>query len=433
MPEIISKVLDVACTFLEYVCLYRYVEIFYERRGRKRFEDYGSLAIRDVLIICNVLTVMFLNSIVLTSPYTVIAMLVECIVFIQAFWKCDILNAIAVVGGYFFILSLSGSVEISLIGIFGGKELIYTITAEQGVHRILYLFICGTNWYLINTLLAMWLKKRKLNVSSLKYTVFISLIGLAGLTFILIQMLSGFDVVITIVLYGYIILLSAGVFAVYYIVKSKSLQIQLRLLDIQNDMLERNYQQISDFYTANAGLLHDMKHHLKTLYHMLQKGEGEKAGQYIESLQVTLNSMDMQKWTGIDVVDVILNEVEKQAEAREIVLSIDSFMLPLDIEIEKKDICSLFANLLENAMEAAEKKVMVTIKYIHRMLLIEVQNDYRVKPIIRDGRLLSTKKDAICHGFGTQIIERIVHKYDGTIEYKIQENEFCVDIILGNV
>ena len=433
MPEIISKILDVVYTFLEYVCLYRYAEIFYEPRTIKGYGKYGRLTVRSILIICNVLTVIFLNSIVLTSPYTIIVMIIECIVFIRIFWRCDVLNAIAVVGGYFFALSVSGNVEISFIGFLGGEELIHIVTSEQGMYRIVYLLLCGTNWYLINTLLAAWLKKKEINIISIKYIVIIFLVGLVGLTFILIKMLSGFNIVITVVLYGYVILLSAGIFIAYYILKSKNLQTRIRLLDIQNEMLEQNYQRVSDFYIANAGLLHDMNHHLKTLYHMLQKGEEKQAGEYIESLQITLNVIEMQKWTGIDMIDAILNEMEKMAEARGIDLIIDAYALPLDIDIEKKDMCSLFANLLENAIEAAKKETVITIKYVHRMLFVRTQNDFQIKPIIKGGRLVTTKKDTFRHGFGTQNIERIVRKYGGTIEYEIRENEFYVSIMMGNV
>ena len=77
MWVIISKTLDAVYTFLELVCLYRYVDIFYEQRSRGNFGTYNRLAAPGILVICNLLTVIFLNSLVLTSPYTVMVMLVE--------------------------------------------------------------------------------------------------------------------------------------------------------------------------------------------------------------------------------------------------------------------------------------------------------------------------------------------------------------------
>lgn len=158
-----------------------------------------------------------------------------------------------------------------------------------------------------------------------------------------------------------------------------------------------------------------------------------QARRYIESLQNTLNFVEIERWTGIDVIDVILNEMKKGAKGKGVYLDINAGMVSQDIGIEKKDMCSLFANLLENAVEAAKEEVVVTIKYVHRMLLVEVKNDCQVKPLTKDGRLMTRKENALCHGLGTQNIERIVRKYGGTIEYEIQENEFYVNIMMGNV
>lgn len=433
MWVILSKILDAVYTFLELICLYRYVDIFCEQKSRRGFGRYRRLAVPGMLIMCNLLTVTFLNSLVLTSPYTVMVMLAECIIFVPVFWRCDLLNTIAIVGGYFFVLSTFGSVEILLTGFRGGEELIRATVKEHGCARILYLLVFGTNWFLINMLFGNWLKKKKINISSMKYTAYISVAGLVGLTFIVTQMLAGFHVGITAILFGYVLLVSSGVFAVYYIVKSKNLQMRVSLLDIQNEMLEQNYQQLNDFYVANAGLAHDMKHHLRTLHHMLQEGEEAQARQYIESLQKTLDYSEIKVWTGIDVIDVILNEMRKEAESRGICLNIHTSVFVQDIKIEKKDMCSLFANLLENAVEAAKEEITVTIRYEHNALIIEEHNDYQIEPIIRGERLITTKKNTLRHGLGTYNIERIVCKYDGVIKYEKQNHKFHASIMILDI
>ena len=101
MWVILSKILDAVYTFLELICLYRYVDIFCEQKSRRGFGRYRRLAVPGMLIMCNLLTVTFLNSLVLTSPYTVMVMLAECIIFVPVFWRCDLLNTIAIVGDIF--------------------------------------------------------------------------------------------------------------------------------------------------------------------------------------------------------------------------------------------------------------------------------------------------------------------------------------------
>lgn len=428
--EILSTILDIFYTFLEIFCLYRYVNFFYEQKNRKKFLKNRNHLFTILLIICSVVIILGLNSIVLTSPYTVVVVLLLNIILIRTFWKCDIVNVVAIVGGYFLALSISGSIEVSLTGIVGGEKLILLTINEQGEARIVYMLLFGTNWYIINTLFLYWLKKRKINAYGIKYLAYISIIGIAGSVFIMTQMLSGFNVNITVILYGFVFFIAICIFLTYYVVKSRYLQTQMRLLDLQNDILTKKYQQISEFYIMNAKLQHDFKHHLYILHYMLKNGEEDSARQYIESIQEPVVESSIKTWTSIDVVDVILNEMKKKAGAKGILLKIKTNIIPQNMSVEKKDMCILFANLLDNAVEAASKKIDLNIQYVRRMLFIEIRNDYQITPIVEKGRLVTTKKDKWLHGFGMQNIEQVVCKYNGSLEYKIQDNIFCMNIMI---
>lgn len=432
MSVTLSKVLDIIYTFLEIFCMYRYVDILYERRwGKGMFWGRRWWPFPGGLVICYVVIVTIMNNNAVSSPFTGMSVLVQSLLFVCIFWKCDILNAVAVVGGYFFILLNSGNIEMSLTYLIGGEELIQETIMKQGRERAVYLFLSGLNWFGVNTLFTIWLKKKKIDTSNMKYLAYISFIGLAGSLFIFDQALKSFTIHITITLYVFTILIGVCIFTVYFIMKNKNQQVQLRLLDEQNDMLERNYQQISEFYAANAGLVHDMRHHLNALEYMLKERQTKQAEEYIKSLKETSVSLAIKQRTGIDVVDVIISEMERRAGDIGIEMNVETQMLPMDIAIEGKDMCTLFANLLENAVEAAIGQIDVKIGYVHNMLWAQIRNDYRKEPVIKNGKLVTTKRDSLRHGLGTQNIERVVRKYEGRVEYKIQEGKFCVEILLS--
>ena len=83
------------------------------------------------------------------------------------------------------------------------------------------------------------------------------------------------------------------------------------------------------------------------------------------------------------------------------------------------EICSLFGNLLDNAIEAQlmvpKEKRFISLKLRRHMnmLYIDISNPYLNEPRIKNGHFQSTKEDGKEHGFGTRLIERIVARYQG--------------------
>lgn len=110
--------------------------------------------------------------------------------------------------------------------------------------------------------------------------------------------------------------------------------------------------------------------------------------------------------------------------------------IPKELPFEKTDICALYANALDNAMEACmgvleeERVVMLKSKAQKGLFCLEVRN-----PSVLAGRnqesyfVLSTesesghmpdtsKMDKINHGLGLKSIREIVGRYGGRMEGK---------------
>lgn len=277
--KIMSQILDVICTLNEVYYFYWIIGEILESRNVNKIK-----AKKVLLIVVETTMVLGMNSIVLTSAYTTMMVLIYSCVTVLLFWKCDIFQAIALTGSYFLLILGKGIFEITIIGGIGGDTLIQKTMMKQGLERFIYLVVAGSTLWMIMALLHRTIKKRHISVENTKYLTCISVMGVCGMAFISVQILSGFSIEITAVYYAFLIVLSVIIFTGYYIVQYKRLAEQVKLLDSRNELLEKSYDRISDIYSSNARLYHDMKHHLSALQFMMEEGKEEEAKVYLAEL-----------------------------------------------------------------------------------------------------------------------------------------------------
>jgi sensor histidine kinase regulating citrate/malate metabolism len=76
------------------------------------------------------------------------------------------------------------------------------------------------------------------------------------------------------------------------------------------------------------------------------------------------------------------------------------------------------------------KTVKLEIVYEKGALVFRVRNHYFGNLKLDKGRIITKKKDAINHGIGFLEIERIVNKYNGTMDIKNENNIFTITTML---
>jgi len=99
---------------------------------------------------------------------------------------------------------------------------------------------------------------------------------------------------------------------------------------------------------------------------------------------------------------------------------------------------SMFGNLLDNAIEAAEKcesgKRNVKIKVFmgtNYFLIFNIENSYNVK-IKKDGdRFLTSKADSKHHGLGIGIVMSLAEKYGGSLNLVQKEELFVTTLTIS--
>ena len=207
---------------------------------------------------------------------------------------------------------------------------------------------------------------------------------------------------------------------VYFYFHQSQLKMQISVLDTQYDLIESQYVRAQNFYTENAKLYHDIKHHLRALERLLQNGDQKEALSYIESVQEPLQCKMIPVHTGVDIVDTVIYEAKEKAEQRNILLQVETPILPSELKIEDRELCVLCANLLDNALKAAKEQIKLNIAIAAGFLVIEMENDYKEKPLVKNNHFVSeTEQGSLAHGWGMKIIEQIVEKYHGELTIRV--------------
>lgn len=175
---------------------------------------------------------------------------------------------------------------------------------------------------------------------------------------------------------------------------------------------------------------HDLKKQLRYL-----KANPTTSEELIAELEESVSTYDTFIQTENETLSTVLSEKSMVCHRHEIPFSCVadgsslSFMKPLDIY-------TLFANLLDNAIEASldpaleRKCIDLVVKQQAGFLSIHEENYYSGKIRLIDGLPQTSKADTRYHGFGTRSMRQITEKYGGTIQMKAENGIFCVNILI---
>ena len=281
-------------------------------------------------------------------------------------------------------------------------------------------FCAQAGWLILNSILISAIRHKGIG----KTFTALNLLKTFGIAFFSTAFLCDFfmDMIYGNAIQNYVFLscLVSLLLMVCFCFRQSQLKMQISVLDTQYDLIESPYVRAQNFYAENAKLYHDIKHHLRALERLLQNGDQREALAYIESVQEPLQCKMIPVHTGVDIVDTVIYEAKEKAEQRNILLQVETPILPSELKIEDRELCVLCANLLDNALKAAKEQIKLNIAIAAGFLVIEMENDYKEKPLVKNNHFVSeTEQGSLAHGWGMKIIEQIVEKYHGELTIRV--------------
>lgn len=206
-------------------------------------------------------------------------------------------------------------------------------------------------------------------------------------------------------------------------------------LYIQSLSMNENYYRMVEKNNENQALiLHDFKHHIHTITAMARSEKNDDILNYLSVLEPEFTMTNTIQFTNNNIINIILSEKQAVAKAKGIPFHLDIApcnLLFLDIVAS----CSLFSNLLDNAIEAAEQCMensyidLKLAQFNKHYVLLQIENPFVFVASTSQG-LLTTKNDSSVHGYGLKQIRSIVESQGGIFTYEHKNNIFRVTVML---
>lgn len=202
-----------------------------------------------------------------------------------------------------------------------------------------------------------------------------------------------------------------------------------RLLDQQRRMFELRLE--SD--DALRCMRHDVLNQIA-----LAEGTTDEADRlrHLAAVRERVAAPQARAHTNNAALDVVL--AQKAAEAQRRGVTLDAVANLKDASfIEAVDVCAIFSNALDNAIEAcaelpegAPRRVTLRAGTVQGRLVVKVENPFAGERVPREGRFPTTKRGAGAHGIGLASIERSAARYGGSVDASSEGGRFTLAVVV---
>ena len=196
------------------------------------------------------------------------------------------------------------------------------------------------------------------------------------------------------------------------------------------------YQELENSQETVRRMRHDMKNHLGVAAMLLKDGHYEKAEEYLSGLNQEFAART-KTYCSDPVVNAVLNAKMQRAQEAGITCEYQ-VDLKEPLPIEDIDLCALFANTLDNAIEACMKisetdrrRIVLKARCVNGNFSFEIENTKENAVTEKKGNFETDKEDRHSHGIGLRSVRQIVQKYNGEIRIDYTAEIFRVTVFLA--
>lgn len=219
--------------------------------------------------------------------------------------------------------------------------------------------------------------------------------------------------------------------------RSKTSEYYKELHRSNTQYIERELEYFETYKHAQTDIRkfrHDMKHHISRMQQLCSDADITAVKEYLHTLQDQwAETAEILYQTGDTNVDAILNAKVQQMRRENIGFSLSGAFTG-KLSLSPFDLCAVFSNALDNAieanrsiMDAGRKSISLSIRKSHAFYIITIENPLGSRPL---PDFKTTKQDRTDHGFGLVSIKEKVRKNGGSVTIHADDRRFLLEIFL---
>lgn len=238
--------------------------------------------------------------------------------------------------------------------------------------------------------------------------------------------------VLIITVAGFLILDIYAAYIVNAVAAGYKNKYELDAIKMQNEIQFSHYEELNNQYVETQCMVHDIEKHISAIERLSKNRDFSEAEQYTAKLRAELKRHKNIFECSNKILSAVMSQKILLAESKGIAVETKMEDISLDF-MDETDITSIFANLMDNAIEACDEvsdKKAISIKMcrINDLLYIDLMNSFSGKIIQKNGKFKSTKKGH--KGYGMTSIQMAIEKYDGYMVTEQKDDIFISEIVI---
>lgn len=210
------------------------------------------------------------------------------------------------------------------------------------------------------------------------------------------------------------------------------------LLALKTKLERSHYQRMEEMNQDYAENIHEMSRVIRIMEQLAcTEDHGAVKGAMEKVSQMGKTSVK-QCYISDQITNAIFIEREKNAMDKGVDYQVD-IQSGIDVSfIDDLDKISMFGNLLDNALEAAEEckegYVFVSLyKGNEALVILRIENNFKIRPHKIGEKYFTTKIEKKKHGFGLKKVEELSEKYGGILNCYEEGDTFVAVLMLSSL